>query len=272
MTIAFWDEAALDFLSRAASELSGDLPVDVVRASRRECRDAVVKGTAQVALIPILQAFREVELFDVLPAVSFSSWANPFVRLRIGEKLDHSIHSVAIDPLYAQEALLAKVILKEHYGAEPVFQPVMKLQKNHQSDIQEDAALIVHNSIDIGGQNGFEIDLGRDWFELTHYPMVWGVFVMSKGSANDEAVRTLRTIAQYAEHYSKEWTASSNYTEEVGSFYEEGVRYRLDDLAVAGVTALQDYLYYNEALEDMTPLPMYELTLDQNEDEELPLL
>ena len=272
MTIALWDEAALDYLSRAASELSGKLPIQVTHASRRGCRDAVIKGTAQIALIPIFQAFREAELFDVIPAVSLSSWGNPFVRLLVKEQLGGSIETVAIDPVYAQEALLAKIILKEHYGAEPVFQPIQHLTEKSLSEVQEDSILVIHDAPEDIQYTGLQLDLGRDWFELTHYPMVWGVFVMSKGTATDEAVQTLRTLAQYTELYSKEWVAESNLFEETGAFFSDSVRYRLDDLAVAGVTALQDYLYYNEALEDMSPLPMYELLNDTEGDQEGPLL
>ena len=272
MTIALWDEAALDFLSRAASELSGKLPISVMRASRRECRDAVIKGDAQIALVPILQAFKEIELFDVMPAVSLSSWANPYVSLFVKERLGGSIRTVAIDPHFAQEALLAKVVLKEHYGAEPVFQPTLQLSKKDLPDVQEDATLLIHKTPEEIDFAGMHVDLGRDWFELTHYPMVWGVFVMSKGSATDEAVHTLRTLAQYAELYSGEWAAESGFSDTYKSFYTEGIRYRLDDLAVAGVTALQDYLYFNKALEDMSPLPMYELTQDTEEDNDTPLL
>ena len=272
MTIALWDEAALDFFSRAASELSGQLPIDVIRASRRECRDAVIDGSAQIALIPILQAFREVELFDVLPAVSLSSWDNPYVRLLVKEALGSSIKTVAIDPAFPQEALLAKVILKEHYNSEPVFQPAMQLSSKSVAERQEDAVLLIQNTTELKNHPGMQLDLGRDWFELTHYPMVWGVFVMGKGQANDEAVKTLRTLAQYTELYSGDWVAENTISEPLKSFYTEGLRYRLDDLAVAGITALQDYLYYNEALEDMSPLPMYELVQDQDDDEEGPLL
>ena len=272
MTIALWDEAALDLMSKAASELSGKLPIDVLRVSRRECRDAVIKGSAQIALIPILEAFREIELFDVLPAVSFSSWDNPFISLLVKDTIGGAIRTVAIDPAFPQEALLAKVILKEHYGAEPVFQPIMQLSTRSVADFGEDAVLLIQDSHEPVDYSGMQLDLGRDWFELTHYPMVWGVFVMSKGSANDEAVRAMRTLAQYTEHYSGEWVAESGYSKTIQSFYTEGVRYRMDDLAVAGITALQDYLYYNEALEDMSPLSLYEITQDDGEENDAPLL
>ena len=272
ITLALWDEAVLDFFSRAAFELSENIALQPVRAPRRECRDLVVDGSANIGLIPTVDALKERELFDVVSAVALSTWDNPFVRIKVNGQIDGAIKSVAINPYYTQEALITRIILKEHYNAEPLFHPSLNASVADLQQAKEDASLLVlPEAIDLEGVSA-AFDVGRDWFELTHYPMVWGVFVMNRGTATDEAIKTLRTIAQFSELYSEEWAAASDMPEAYKSFYAGGIRYRLDDLAVAGLTSLQDYLYYNNAIEDMGPLSFYELQRDLDEEGETPLL
>ena len=272
ITLALWDEAVLDYFSRAAFELSENIELNVVRAPRRECRDLVINGKADVGLVPTLDALKERELFDVASAVSISTWDNPFVKLLIKSEANGAIKSVAINPYFTQEAIIARILLKEHYNAEPVFHPTLNASIEELQQASVDASLLVyHDATDIAGQENM-FDVGRDWFELTHYPMVWGVFVTNRGTAKDELIRTLRTIAQYSELYSQAWASESDLPEMYKAFYGDGIRYRMDDLAVAGLTSLQDYLYYNNALEDMGPLSFYELEQDEDDDDQTPLL
>ena len=271
ITLALWDEAVLDYFARAAFELSEKIELQTIRAPRRECRDLVVNTSVDVALLPTFEALKERELFDVVSAVAVSSWDNPFVKIRVKNEGAGEINSVAINPYYTQEALIARILLKEHYNAEPTFHPSLNASVVELQNADEDASLLVSsNTTDIKDPARM-FDVGRDWFELTHYPMLWGVFVMNRGTARDEAINTLRTIAQYTELYSKAWADDSDLTNAFKTFYVEGIRYRLDDLAVAGLTSLQDYLYYNNALEDMGPLSFYELQNDVH-DEDPPLL
>ena len=72
MRIAVWDEPALDFLAKAASELASHHDITVVREPRRPLRDHLIAGQVDVALLPTLSVFLDAELFDVLPAVALS--------------------------------------------------------------------------------------------------------------------------------------------------------------------------------------------------------
>lgn len=270
LRLAIWDEPALDFFARSIQDLADDRGLSVLRAARRQCRDAVLAGRVDVALVPSLTVFSDSEVFDVLPAVAFSSWDFPFARLLLKHPLGTPIRSVAIDPAYPQEALVAKIILKEHYDVTPSFHPYQDLTPDTLSRTDDDAALIVARSLDEALGPG--IDLGRDWFELTHYPMVWGVFVARSGEGADAYVQTLRDIARHTEAHAQRWVDEQDLPEVLQAAYREGLRYRLDDLAIASLTTLQDLLYYEKALDEIDPLVFYQVEDTVNDDEDRPLL
>ncbi len=55
---------------------------------------------------------------------------------------------------------------------------------------------------------------------------------------------------------------------ELFPFFLKGLRYRLDDLATASLTSFQDYLYYNDAVDEMPPLPFYQIPDGEADDED----
>lgn len=272
MNIALWNEPVIDYFARSAEALSQHLQVTVSRNTRRACRDQIVMGTVDVALVPTLSVFKEPDLFDVLPAVALSSWQNPFVTLLLRNQIGSEIESVAIDPAFPQEALVAKILLKEHYNASPGFLPVANLADTDIESTGADAAIIVDTKLKDRTDLAGRIDMGQDWFELTHYPLVFGVFVMRKGEATSKAVSQLRDIARYCEHYKQDWLKEQTLSDQYHTFFSEGLRYRLDDLAVASLTAFQDFLYYNEAVEEMIPVPFFEVDAHEDDDDDVPLL
>lgn len=271
MRIAVWDEPALDFFARAAEELAGHHNLTVLRTSRRQLRDLLVGGDVDIALLPTLSVFLDREVLDVLPAVAISSWNYPFLKLNLQQGMGETVGEIWIDPNLAQEALVTKVILKEHYNMSPSFRPFDgDLFSAAQS--RELGATLLQTPLVEAPLKGTSIDLGQDWYELTHYPMVWGLFAMRTGEASGKAVNIIRDIASYTELKRESWLASMDIPEVFHKFYLEGLRYRLDDLATASITSFQDYLYYNDAVEDMAPLPFYEVPEGEIDMDEGPLL
>ncbi len=271
MRVAVWDEPALDFFAKAAEELASQHNLTVQRASRRTLRDLLVGGSVDIALLPTLSVFIEHELFDVLPAVAISSWNYPFLKLNLHKGIGEPAQEIWIDPNLAQEALVTKVVLKEHYNMSPSFKPFagdlfVAAQK------QDLGATLLQTPLEEVAFAGTSIDLGQDWYELTHYPMVWGLFAMRDGEASGKAVNLIREIARYTEREGEAWLAEMDLPEVFHKFYLEGLRYRLDDLATASITSFQDYLYYNDAVEDMAPLPFFEVPEGEADTEKGPIL
>lgn len=272
MRIAVWDEPALDFLAKAASELASHHDITIVREPRRPLRDHLIAGQVDVALLPTLSVFLDAELFDVLPAVALSSWDFPYLQLNLRKGIGGDVDSILIDPNLAQEALMTKVVLKEHYDLSPSFKPFNGDLLKAATEQDVDGTLIKTDTPANVPTEGVSLDLGRDWFELTNYPMVWGLFVMRSGEANGRAVNILRDIVSLTELRREVWLSELDVPESLHTFYNEGLRYRLDDLATASLTGFQDYLYFNDAVEDMAPLPFYEVPEGEVDTDEGPLL
>jgi predicted solute-binding protein len=272
MRIALWDEPALDLLTSAIEQSGRFAPTALVRASRTSCRNALVLGEVDIALVPTLTLFREPDLFDGLPAVALSSWDWPTVEILLHRPLSDGIRTVSFDPRFAQETLLAQIVLKEHYAAEPSFKPVETTAAGDLWQAPTDAALVIqHPTADLPGVAG-RFDLGREWFELTNYPLVWGVFVAQRGTATSAFVRHLTLYAGLAEQITESWVRERDLEPRLAVFLREYIRYRFDDLAVAGFTALQDYLYFALATDDIAPVSFFEVPASEEDAEDAPLL
>ncbi len=116
------------------------------------------------------------------------------------------------------------------------------------------------------------LDLGREWFELVNYPMVWGVFVSAKGSVTDDYIRLLRDAIIRVDML-RERRAKSIENDVTRDFMENQVRLRLDELAVASLTELYNYVYYYGAVTDFTTIPFVELKETKEDgDEDLPFV
>jgi predicted solute-binding protein len=271
MRLAIWNEPTAEFL--VSGFLSGAAPsdVEIVRGSRTECERWLRAGLADVALVPALSVLRDTEAFDALPAVALSTWDYPFARLVIRGKLDRPIRSLAVDPRYAQEALVARIILSEHYGAEPALKPYETPTAREMLAAGEDAALII--GVDTPGlqTSRYAMDLGQEWYELTNYPMVWGLFAARKGEADERFARALRDAVAASDEQRDLWLQTRETYPELHTFYLENLRVRLDDLALASLTKFGDYLYFYGVTEETPLLPLIAIA-DDEEDERRPLL
>ena len=265
MRIAVWNEPAVDVFA-AALERSGAFdPASILRGSRTECRDWLVRGEVDIALVPTLTVIREEDFFDPLPAVALSSWNYPFTEIVLHRGLGHALHTIVFDPRYAQDVLLARIVLKEHYNMAPGFKPVDTTSVRTLLDQEADAAVIVNQSIVSDVPEATSLDLGREWFELTNYPLIWGVFVAQKGAATPAHVRALIESAATAEQITESWIEEHVPHERFATFYTEHMRYRLDDLATASLTSLQDYLYYYLATDDIPSITFYQVPEEEED-------
>ncbi|MEZ4698959.1 MAG: MqnA/MqnD/SBP family protein [Rhodothermales bacterium] len=272
MRIAIWDEPALDVFAAVMEQGGRFAPSVVRRGTRAECRNWIVLGEVDVALVPTLTLFREQDLFDALPAVALSSWAYVQAEIILHKPLGEAISTVGFDPRYAQEVLLTQIVLKEHYNVVPGFKPVDASTVQALLDAPADATIVVNAPPGSIPETMERLDLGREWYELTNYPMVWGVFVTQRGAANTDFVRRLTTYAGLAEQRTEAWLEQHPVDAARADLYQNQLRYRLDDLAVASFTALQDYLYFYLATDDIAPVSFYEVPADEDDSDDIPLL
>lgn len=244
--------------------------VAVGRGPSHEALGLLLDGSVDVALVPTLTALRRVADVDVMPGVALSTWDYPFARVVLKNGFERPVRTLAVDPAYAQEAFLAHLLLTEHYGqtVELVAHPHPGLAALETHDavlaVGNDAALLHAQMPD-----AVVLDLGQEWYELANYPMVWGLFVTRKGEAEMRWRQTLLAAVKTVEEQQALWLRAREMPEVLHAYFAESVRFRFDDLAVAGLTELRDYLFQRGALEEVSDLPIAELP-DEDDDEASP--
>jgi len=264
MQLAIWDYPPAEFMVSARDEVQTPLDLRLTRADMRRCADLLTEGHVDVALVPTLVPLTNPEALDVLPAVALSTWAYPYAKLLLRDGL-RSIRSLAFDPAYPQEALIARIVLKEHYGAVPEFMPMEGATIEAIAAADADARLVIGTEVATRTYDDLALDLGKEWFEHAQYPMVWGVFAMRKGTASPAAVKSVRDLVQASADRRSLWVQSQETSPALHEFFSDGLRVRLDDLATASLTEFRQHLFYYNVVDDMPELPLYFLTEEEEE-------
>ena len=259
--LGIWDSPAVDFL---VSGLAGaDLDIQPVTLEPTECVFAVQSGEVDAALVATLDVICGAEGIEVLPAVALSSWHNPYARIHLPASLETPPDRLLFEPDRSQEALIARVVLKEHYAMEPEF---VNATPDELAESKE-ARLLVGRDVPGLRVDGTLLDLGEEWFEMAAYPMVWGVFVVRRGQASQSIVDHLRTMVERSETLRDQWADSKNQGESIRHFFAEDVRLRFDDLAVASITELMDHAFFHDLTDEIRDFPIARLgdALDEGE-------
>ena len=240
MQLAFWDFPSTKCLEAAAQSLHRETE----KHSASYCADLLRQRQVDIALLPVTTVFTAVEEFDIIPGGAVSSWGYPFARLRVHQGLQQA-KVLKSSPDQKLEEFMARVILKEHYGRQ------VQVIFDGRADIEllpESTPLPRVDDPDI-------LDLGQEWYELAQYPMVWGVYACLKGAGNDLMTQSLIELTKEAEIVAQEWGTRSDSPED--KFFGESLRLRLDDVTIAGLTAIREYMYYYGMTEDLVPLPIF---------------
>lgn len=228
---------------------AAQVPVRVIRESPEACARMLVGGAVDVAMIPTLTAFLNPEQFDILPAFALSSWGYPFAQIFLKGGLDAPTPELVIPPDSAQESFLAGVVLQEHYGSQILAVP---------SDVRPRDDV---NHLRVGTPEPSTdprlLDLGREWFELTGYPMVWGLMAVRAGGADQQLIRLFRDVAAGSERLREE--VAAGFSGLVGDFIREDLRFRMDDLATASLSELADYVFYYSGTDEPAELNIVSL-------------
>jgi chorismate dehydratase len=259
LTLAIWDNPAAAFLVSGldSSPLAGRFEIKTV--SQTDALDVLRGGRVDVALISTLDALVEHETVDVLPAVALSSWSYPLARVRLPGGLTDKPGRLIADVRFRQEAFLASLVLREHYRMMPEIAV---------SGEASDARLEVGSFDDDASSEDLVLDLGQEWFELSGYPMLWGVFAMRKGEVTPEIIEDVGTLVRTSDARRALWLQANESSPAVHEFFGESLRVGFDDLAVASLTELRQYLYYHDLLDDVTELPVVFLESEEDDEDE----
>ena len=233
MQIAVWPDPASQALGRLAAETVGASPVTV---APYEAWPQLAAGAVDLALVPTLAVLRQPDLFSVVPGTGLAGSASPTLALRLSGPLDR-VERIAFDPRFAQEALLAQLVLRESYGASPSFVPI---QEGASLPGNLDGALVHAGA---ATDDGLVLDLGREWADLTSRPMVWGLLAARRDTLNEAAAVALRDAA-----------AEADGRGDLGAF-----QLSLGGYAHAGLEALTDHLFFTGTLDSVPDVPFLTL-------------
>ncbi|PSQ64745.1 MAG: hypothetical protein BRD32_05315 [Bacteroidetes bacterium QH_2_64_74] len=266
MDLAIWDYPPAEFLVSGFTSGAVSNPFQIKRHRPEECAALLVEDEVDVALMPSMLALQASNALDIIPSVGLVSWRYPYARLVWSGGLHDFPETIAYDRRVVQERLVTRIILHEHYQVDPTFVPYDQRPPKKLIETDEDAALMVGPEVPSLQPDPFTIDIGREWYELSNYPMVWGMYATKRDRATDETIEALIASGEAADENRDVWVQAQETTASLNEFYREDLRTGLDKLAIASLTEFRKYLFYYDVTEDIPDLPF--VYLDEEEEEE----
>jgi len=263
MKLAIWNTPAAEFFLSGLTSGAVITDLEVERKSPRACVSLLERGDVDVALVPVIAALKDEDHYDLIPGAALSTWKYPFARVVLKHGLSEPIQTVAFDPVYANEAVITRVVLREHYGSEASFVPYPSPTVDQLLHAKEDASLIVGMDSLLVRTERYSLDLGQEWYELSNYPMVWGLFAARKGTGTPDMVHALRALAESADEHRSMWMQAQEMPPVLHEFFTDDLRVRLDDLAMASLTELCHQLFYIDVIDQIPDLPFITLPDDE---------
>ena len=263
--LAIWNYHPAEVLAFGLT--SGAVPspyTDIVRWEPLQCFRGLQQGAVSTALIPTLQVLRSPDAFDVAPHVGIVTSAYPYVRLFLRKGLE-AIEKVAFDPRYAQEILVTRIVLREHYQVMPAFIP--KEQVALELLDTYDAVLLVGPEVPMISSSYLALDIGQEWFELTAYPMVWGLVAAQKGTMTVEEALALKASAAFGAENIDLWLQAAEPPEPIRQFLQEHFSPLLEGPALGGLDELAEYFFFYGVLDEIPDIPFLDLPEEEDEGE-----
>jgi len=167
------------------------------------CAQQVEEGTIQIGLVPVAESARQG--LEIVPGVGITCLGPVRSILLFSRVPWGQVQTLAADLGSRTSVQLARIILRERYGAEPVItraKPVLQDMLAH-----SDAALIIGDSaleIDPDETGLPWLDLGAEWFSLTQLPMVFAVWAGKPGIPAFELERITRASYEFGKAHLRE--------------------------------------------------------------------
>ncbi len=241
-------------------------PFTLRRGEPLACTQALERDEVDVALVPLLHVLRHPEKYEVVPDVGIvSTESYPYVRLFLREGLGE-IGRLIFDPRHAQEILLTRIILQEHYRHTPEFIPKVHPSLDVLRRGEADAVLLVGPDVPTIEAEFLSLDIGQEWFELTAYPMVWGLVAAPENRLEVEEAALIREAARVGAANVEAYVQSMEPPAPVRTFLLEHFSPLLEGPAEGGLDEFRQYLFYYGALDEVPEIPF--IIIPEEEEEE----
>lgn len=206
------------------------------------------------ALLSPLDYARESSDFQIVPGFAVASFhgnGSVMVRFRDGVQ---TINTLAVNPAFASEIVMAKIVLAEEFAVEPTIVPLnappdVMLQKADAALITgDDAFRFRHESENI-------IDIVEEWNEMTDLPFVHALWCCREGNLTTADLDTLQHLQ--AKSTTSITAIAATYPPEQRNAvieYLSSFSYTLDDEVREALAETMRYLYYHGVLPDVAEL------------------
>lgn len=164
--------------------------VDLRFAIPAVCAEVIERDEADVGLVPVAEIARQG--LEIVPGVGICCEGAVRSILLVSRVPIGSISELAVDASSRTSVQLARVILRERYGAEP--RMISRPPVLNEMLTDADAALLIGDSALLvdPAKTGFEcLDLGDEWHRLTGLPMVFAAWA---GKAGRDVARLESTL------------------------------------------------------------------------------
>lgn len=185
----------------------------------------------------------------------------------------HDIETLAVDPAFASEAILAKIIFSEEFSANPQIVPVSGGLE--QMLAHADAALLVGDAaLRESAYHPQALDLTESWVQMTELPFLHGFWCAREEDLTQELVDILQTgrhadqeaLAGIAARVAQE-KRFPGLSGDILREHLEGFSYDLPDDAIDGMREFFRFAYYHGALPDIPDIRMYTGNAESDSDD-----
>lgn len=210
-------------------------------------------GQFAAALISPLDYARNYTEYQIVPGVSITSAGESNTVLLHFNKGLRNVSSIAADPAFAAEIVLAKIILRENFHIEPTIIPTTgtvgeMLRK-------ADAALHVTEGIQPNVEHRDAMDMVDEWSDVTGLPYVHCMWAFRENSLR---MAEMNLLSRIADHWVLE---AADLPEEVdrktAHQYFHHFGYTLDDSTLGGITEFLRMAYYHHILENIPDVKIF---------------
>lgn len=197
---------------------------------------------------------RESSLYRILPGFAITSRAGVTLCMRKGLR---DIKTIAANPAFASEIVLAKIVLTEEFELNPAIVPTMGSAEHMLT--RADAALVAGDALmEENAANEGELDLVELWSEMVGLPYVHGFFAAREGTLRQEDVLQFREAALQTEIRRNTVNPGSGETQGFEDRYRSQFSYVLDDEAGEALQEFLKYAHYHGILPDIPSIRTYQ--------------
>ena len=152
--------------------------------------DDLAAGNLDVGLIPVVECMREPD-YEIVSDACVAT-RGPVLSVKLYSRVHPGfIRTLALDEGSRTSAALARIMLRERYGVDPLRQALPLGQSIADSDA--DAILLIGDRAMHTPTESFETvwDLGEEWLNWTGLPFVFATWVARSGAASNHVVEML---------------------------------------------------------------------------------